>query len=163
MRYFARSWPLWLLLPLACEPAPDVEPLVCRIAEPATLTVGLGDLGTGFVEIEDGDDVPVVLGPQGLHMIVVSVRLDQFEMPSLGDQTKVSIAIRQDGELVGGLAGDLPPTTVAGESVEFLGLRAEFVVAEIEPFVGKRADIVVTVLDGCGRDIRVSRSLRLAL
>jgi hypothetical protein len=52
--------------PYTCEEAP-------RSGEPFDLRVGLKS-DDGFHEIADGDEAPVVLGPQGLYMLQLDVR-----------------------------------------------------------------------------------------
>lgn len=153
-----------LVVAVACEPAPDVEPMVCRTTAPVEAELGGGDLGTGFVDIENGGALTIVLGPQGLHMVVVSLRLQNFELPSAGGgRIPLSVAVRLGDEVVGGTWGDFVPSDVRDTEVEFLGLRAVFTVSEIEPLVGQSAEVVATLRDGCGRNVRIARSLKLVL
>lgn len=144
----------------ACEPAEDVEPFACESPDPGLLEVGIGNLSTGFVAIEDGDEVQVVLGPQGLHMIVVSARIQGYEAPPYGERARVTAATRLDGTVIGGTVDFLTPNEAAADQVEFVGLRSVFT-AETEVFVGRQADVVVTVRDGCSRDVRASRRVTL--
>ena len=163
-----RAAPLVLVAVLAslaaCVPAADVEPLVCVHPEAAVAELGAGDLETGFLPVEDGSDLQIVLGPQGLHMVVVSVRLQGFEMPPIGqDSSPIEVAIRHEGGVVGGALEELAPTVVDTELVEFVGLRAVFAIAEIKTLDGELADVAISIEDGCGRDVRVSRKLKLTL
>ena len=154
---------LALLVTLGCDPAADVEPQVCRIPMPAIGELGLGDKATGFIPVEPGDPVQVVLGPQGLHMVVLSVRLEGFELSSVGgERTRLQAAVRESGKVVAGAKDPaVKPAVVEGERVEFLGIRATFQADEVDPFNGRMADVSITVRDGCGRDIRASDQLRL--
>ncbi len=154
---------LMALSTAACVPAEDIEPMVCENVQAASPDFGIGNMETGFTAIDDGQDIHIVLGPQGLHMIVVSVRLNGFEMPSVGsDRSRVSVAIRHDGQLVGGTYARLAPSRIEGQDVEFLGLRAVFT-HEVKPLDGRIASVAIGVTDGCGRDVRVARTLRLSL
>lgn len=154
---------LALMAAFGCDPAEDVEPIVCKNALPAVGALGLGDKATGFIHVEAGDPVQVVLGPQGLHMVVLSVRLDDFELPSVGGvRTRVRAAVRENGKVVAGaVEAAAAPAVIEDERVEFLGIRATFQADEVDPFDGRMADISITVRDGCGRDIRAADQLRL--
>lgn len=157
---------LWLMLVVlvACEPPPDVEPLACRNQEPGEGEVGVGNRSTGFIPLVDGEDVEIVFGPQGMHMVVVSMRLQNLELPEAGGiQNRVAVAIRLNGELVGGTVGELRPSAIRGDTTEFLGMRAILTMAEIEPLDGREVEIAITVRDGCGRDIEAAMIVRLWL
>jgi len=146
----------------ACEPDPDVEPVVCTNPEPARAELGVGDEETGFQPLEDGDEFRIVLGPQGMHMLVVAVRLEHFELPTAASgQSPVRVAVRHGDQLIGGIQDTMTPSTISGDVVQFLGLRAVFTVAEIEPYIGEMATITVEIVDGCGRTIRATREVRL--
>ena len=83
-------------------------------------------------------------------------------MPPAGSQpTRVRVAIRQDDEFLGGTDEDLAPAVVEGEDVEFLGVRATMTVNEVEPYIGKTAELSATIRDGCGRDVRITRTYTL--
>lgn len=155
-----RLAPIVILLIAACEPAEDVEPFSCESPDPGLLEVGVGDLATGFVPINDGDPVQVLLGPQGLHMIVVSARIQGYEAPPYGERARVTAATRLDGEVIGGTVGFLLPEQAEPDRYDFVGLRSVFA-AEVEVFVGKQADVVITVQDACSRDVRASRRVTL--
>ena len=156
---------LLLLACPGCDPAADVEPTVCRNPTPATGSLGLGNKATGFIPVVAGDPVTVVLGPQGLHMVVLSVRLDDFELPSVGGvRTRVRAAVRDNGKVVAGAVENAAaPAVVDAMGVEFLGIRATFQADEVDPFDGRLADVSITVRDGCGRDVRAAGQLRLSV
>lgn len=159
-----RCFALLLVLLVACEPEPDVEPLPCRNAEPGVAELGAGDLASGFLEIADGDDIPVVFGPQGMHMITVSTRIVDMEPAQAGGiGNRVSMAIRWEGEVVGGTVNDMQPSEVIGDTSSFLGIRGIITEAEVEILDEQIAEVETIVRDGCGRELKASRNLRLIL
>ncbi len=148
---------------VACDPAPDVEPQVCRKPEAAVPELGVGNLATGFQSIEDGAGVTVALGPQGLHMVVLSMRLTGFELPTAGaKRTRVRASVRDQGKVIAG-ADDpsVQPSKIDGDQVEFVGIRAIFQADEVDPLDGVLADFHISVRDGCGREIEATRQLVL--
>ncbi len=152
------------VLATACNPPEDVEPLACRNEDPGTATLGKGDLNAGFITVEEGDPLAVLFGPQGMHMVVVSVQVENLETSSAGGLgNDVSIGMWQDGEIIGGTKGDLIPVEAAGGLSEFLGLRAVITVAEVETVGNQDAYIEATVVDGCGRELTTGKDLWLAL
>ncbi len=153
---------LALLAALALAACDSTEELECLNPEPGVAEVGAGDLTTGFIELDDGDDVSVVLGPQGLHMIVVSARAREFEMPSQA-VIHVEVGIRAGGEIVGGTVANVEPSSFIDGAVELLGLRAVFIVEEVRPLDGQLADVELVVVDGCGRRLESTRRVRLAM
>lgn len=146
-----------------CDPAADVEPEICRKPEPAKARLGVGDKSTGFIPVSDGDGATVVLGPQGLHMVVLSVRLEGFELPSVGgSRSRIQAAVREDGVVVAGAVEPATqPSSIQADNVEFLGIRATFQADDVDVFNGVLADVSVQVRDGCGREIRTSNKLKL--
>ena len=151
-----------LLAALALTACDSTEDLECLNPDPGIAEVGAGDLTTGFIELADGDDISVVLGPQGLHMIVVSGRVSDFEMPTRAP-IHVEIGIRADGAIVGGTVSDLEPSGSTGGAVELLGLRAVFTVEEVRPLDGRLAQVELVVVDGCGRRVESTRTVRLTM
>ncbi len=150
-----------LLILAGCGPEPDVEPLPCRNAEPGSAELGAGNLETGFVTVADGSEFSIVLGPQGQHMVTVSVRVRDLEMPSsVADRLRTAVAIRKDGALVGGTVSEVAPVMMQ-ESANFLGLRAIITADEIAPLTTGAAQLETTVTDGCGREISASLNSRL--
>lgn len=154
--------PLLCALLLACEPAADVEPMACEKPEPASVNIGTGDKVTGFKALPEGSDIRVSLGPQGLHMIVVAVVLDDFETPKLGaQQSAPHVVVRHEGQVVAGSIDNVKATTQGEGEVVFLGIRTQFDFDEVDTLFGSLAEVAVTVRDGCGRDIRATRTFRL--
>jgi hypothetical protein len=139
------------------------DPEACLDPEPGRAELGLGDQITGYAPMSEGDEVAVVLGPQGLHMIVVSVRLESLE-PTRGDQPyRVTVAIERAGEVIGGAIDLIAPSVEEADRVEFLGLRAVFTIAEVRPLDGAEVELTATVTDGCGRLIEARRNVLLRL
>jgi hypothetical protein len=156
-----------LLLGLAgpgCEPEPDVEPLPCRNPEPGIADLGEGDLASGFLDLIDGEDLAVAFGPQGMHMVHVSSRVLGLEPAQAGGiGNRVSVAIRFEGEVVGGTVADMQPSEVQGDVSDFLGVRAIITAAEVDLLDQQVTDVQVIVRDGCGRELVAERPLRLVL
>ena len=156
-----------LLIGLAgpgCEPEPDVEPLPCRNPDPGVAELGEGDLASGFLELVDGEDLSVVFGPQGMHMVHVSSRVVGLEPAQAGGiGNMVSVAIRYEGEVVGGVVADMKPSAVQGDVSDFLGVRAIITAAEVDLLDQQVADVEIIVRDGCGRELVAERPLRLVL
>ncbi len=153
-----------LALTTGCEPPPDVEPLPCRNPEPGVAELGVGDLSTGFLQVVEGDDIPVVFGPQGMHMVVVSSRVLNMEPAQAGGiGNRVSVALRHDGVVVGGTVNDMQPSADTPAGTDFLGIRAVITHAEVEDLDQVVADVEVVVRDGCGRELVAERELRFVL
>ncbi len=153
-----------LLAAGGCEPPPDVEPQVCGAGPPPQAQLGLGDEDTGFVPLRRGDDAPIVLGPQGLHMIVLALRVAPWDpRASAEGATKLKVAIEHEGEVVGGVVDRLAPSKVEGDRADFLGIRAVFTVAEVLPLGGETALIEASVEDACGHAISAKEEVRLTI
>jgi len=149
----------------ACYPAPDVEPFVCRNPQPADATLGTGDKVKGFKPLNDGDDLMVALGPQGLYMITPSLKLKHFEMPVIGtSNTRVSVTVRRQGTLLGGIEVSTPPDKLdEPDTIAFLGVQMPFTTEETSAYLGSpmMTDVAMSLVDGCGRRITSTRSVRL--
>lgn len=145
---------------LACQ---SVDTTGCRNPEPGWVEVGVGDLGSGFVAVTDGREIEVALGPQGLHMIMVSARAWSFESSWASATCRVTVAIVHEGTLVGGNVADVAPADTRSDPVEFLGLRAPFTVQEVRPLDGELVEVVVTAKDDCDRNVEGSRTFRLKI
>lgn len=147
-----------------CEPEPDVEPLPCRNPEPGVADLGEGNLATGFLDLDDGQDLGVVFGPQGMHMVIVSARVAGMEPAQAGGiGNRVTVGIRHEGVVVGGTVADMQPSAEDAEFTDFLGIRAIITAAEVEELDQVEADVEIIVRDGCGRELVVERALRLVL
>lgn len=129
----------------------------CPVPAAGAVEVGVGDLDTGFIEVGDGDDVQVVLGPQGLHMIVVAARLADDGALADGEAARVSVGIRHGEQIVGGTVQDVPVADGA-----LLGLRAVFTVAEVAPLAGELVRVEIEVDHGCGASAG-HRAMRLVM
>ncbi len=149
---------------LGCNPPADVEPLACRNPEAGRASLGAGDLEIGFVPLAEGDAVALEFGPQGMHMVVLSVRVEDLETASVaGLGNEVSLGLYEDGALVGGTVGDLTPVEAADGAAEFLGMRAIITAAEVEDVGDRMAWVEATVVDGCGRELVAGLDLWLSL
>ena len=146
-----------------CEPPPDVEPLACRNAEAGTAELGIGNKVTGFVPLEDGSDIAMILGPQGQHMITTRGRVHNLELPSGagGSAFRVAVTAAVDDKVVAGTAGQFGPATAPGNAVEFLGMWTILIGDSIRELDGRMSVFTLTVTDGCGRDVTTTKNLRL--
>jgi hypothetical protein len=146
----------------ACEPMPDVEPSACHNLEPAVAEIGTGDENTGFKPTVDGDDALVTLGPQGLHMILISVKLTDFETPSAGaGQSRLWLSVRNQETLLGAIPATERPIALDDKNVAFLGLRPVMTLDNVSEYFGKLSEVEVTIRDGCDRLIHAKRIVRL--
>jgi len=146
----------------ACVPAPDIEPSACKNPKPALAELGTGDLNTGFKPLADGDDALVTLGPQGLHMILVSVKLTGFEAPAAGSgRSQLWLSVRNQDTFLGAIPAQEKPVAVDGQSVAFLGLRPVMTLDNVSDYFGKLSEVEVTIRDGCDRLIHAKRTVRL--
>jgi hypothetical protein len=136
-------------------------PPECANPIPGRAEIGFGDLDTGYHAAAEGSDAQVVLGPQGLHMVVVSIRVQGFEAPPAGEASHVTVAIEHGGQVVGGAIGDLSSTPGADDASDFLGVRTVFNVADVRALEGEMVELVATVTDGCARPIEATRTVRL--
>ena len=152
------------LLATGCNPPSDIEPLACRNEDPGVAALGMGDLDKGFTPVEEGDTLPLVFGPQGMHMVVLSVQVDNLEASAVsGLGNEVAIGLYQDDEVVGGTKGDMVPVAGSEDVAEFLGIRAIITAAEVEEFGNQVAYVEATVVDGCGRELTDGMVLWLQL
>ena len=141
---------------------PDEEPSACHNAEPAIAEIGTGDENTGFKPMADGDNALVTLGPQGLHMILVSVKLTDFETPSAGSgQSKLWLSVRNQETMLGAIPATERPIKLDDRNVVFLGLRPVMTLDNVSDYFGKMSEVEVTIRDGCDRLIHAKRTVRL--
>ena len=149
-------------LAVACVPAADIEPAACRNPKPAIAELGTGDLNTGFKPLADGADALVTLGPQGLHMILVSVKLTGFETPAAGSgRSQLWLSVRNQETFLGAIPATEKPVTIDGQTVAFLGLRPVMTLDNVSDYFGKLSEVEVTIRDGCDRMIHAKRTVRL--
>ncbi len=124
--------------------------------------VGSGNLGSGFQELTDGDDLLVSFGPQGQHMVTISLQVWGMEEPLAGGfGSDLSVAMLDDGEIFGGTVVTMVPSVEEEDYVEFLGLRSIITAAEIGVMTDRPIEIVGVVVDGCGRELESSVELVL--
>lgn len=145
-----------------CVPAPDIEPSACRNPLPAVAELGTGDLNTGFMPLADGADALVTLGPQGLHMILVSVKLTGFETaPAGGGRSQLWLSVRNQDTFLGAIPATERPVVLDAKTVAFLGLRPAMTLDNVSAYFGKLSEVEVTIRDGCDRLIHAKRMVRL--
>lgn len=146
-------------LTAACMPPVDEEPLACLNPEPGTIEMGAGDLKTGWSAVADGDEIRIVFGPQGNHMIVVALAVTDMELPQSGLASLVTVSLERDQVVVGGTVGLLEPTDVDGDRLEWLGIRAAITDADVSHLIDETITVVGSVEDGCGRELTVATDL----
>ncbi len=135
----------------------------CPAERAASAEIGLGDLATGFSPMSDGTEVPIVLGPQGLNMIVVSVRAVDLA-PSADGAHPLAVGVYHGGEVVAGAIGTLEPVPAEdGSAADFLGLRVVFTLSEVRPLDGQPAEVQATITDGCSQPVLATRTVTLTL
>ena len=123
----------------------------------ASLVLGAGTQQTGYVEIEDGDDMMGTLGPQGLYMVTPSIRAQQMYPGVEGrvrhdDDPMIMIEARIGGETVGGSARTRMGLTIADDGLERLGVWVPFD-GDLTLYVNKMVLLRATVTDACDRSV----------
>ena len=138
-----------------CGCGGDGEVVDCTFDEAPSVVVGGGTTQTGFLDLNDGADMTIVLGPQGLYMVTPSVRA--FGMyPGVSGRTgnsndpEILIELLDGSTVIGGSArANLGLTgTVAGD--ERLGIFTPFT-EELSTYLGQTVTIRGEVTDACGR------------
>ncbi len=154
-----------LLLILAisgCTPNADVEPTSCHNDQPGSMEIGGGDMATGYKALKDGDNALVTLGPQGLHMILVSVKLKNFEAPQVGSGTsKLWLSVYHGDKLLGATPVTEKPVQLGDTTVVFLGLRPTITADDAKAYFGDLSTVEVSIRDGCDRVVQAKRVVRL--
>lgn len=163
-----RSTPAWVLmlalLPAvaACDPSGDLEPPRCQGSEPPILELGTGDVATGFRPLADGALIHAVMGPQGLHMLFVSLRVDGYARSRVpGVDMRLEASASHDGEVVAGALPGARPAHLM-DRVEYLGIRVQFDKdTAAEKLAERLVDVHVAVGDGCERRLKINRKWRV--
>jgi len=146
----------------ACVPDADIEPTACQNEQPGTMEVGGGDMATGFKVLHDGDNALVTLGPQGLHMILVSVKLQNYEAPQVGaGRTVLWLSLYHGDKLLGATPVTQEPTVQPDGTMVFLGLRPTITADDAKAYFDKLATVEVSLRDGCDRMVTGKRVVKL--
>jgi len=138
-----------------CVGGGDDEMVTCNFSGPATALVGGGTSQTGFVNLSDGADMTVVLGPQGLYMVTPSIRVQNMYPGKAGrtgnsNDPEVVVELYLGGELIGGSARENIGLRQSVDGDEALGIFAPFT-AELTDYLGRTVTVKGTVEDACGR------------
>ncbi len=136
----------------------DSEPINCNFTGAASAVVGGGTDSTGFLNLNDGDEMTVSLGPQGAWMVTPSIRVQNMWPGKSGrtgnsNDPEVVTELYLDGNLVGGSAREyLGLTPAVGGGAEALGMFSPFVrELELVDYLGRTVRIRGVVEDACGR------------
>lgn len=139
-------------------PDAAVEAVDCDLGgEPAVVIAGGGTLQTGFLELPDGAEMEVTLGPQGLYMVTPAIRTRGIypgHSGSVGSATDpmVGIAIYQGGAQIGGSAEGRFGLTPSAGGNELLQIFSPFSV-DLAQYDGQAVMIEATVSDVCGNAV----------
>ena len=133
----------------------DDEPVDCNFSGPASAQVGGGTSQTGVVNMSDGADMIVVLGPQGLYMVTPSIQVQNMYPGQAGrtghsNDPEVLVELYMDGALVGGSARENLGLRQTAGGAEALGIFAPFTI-DLGDYLGKTVTVRGTVKDACGR------------
>lgn len=124
----------------------------CNFSGAPTALLGGGTSQTGFVNLSDGDEMTVTLGPQGLYMVTPSVRVQNMDTGQSGQRTscepEVLIEIIKDGSVIGGSAREHIGLTKTANGGEALGVFTPFT-AETD-YLGMVVTLRAQVSDACG-------------
>ena len=121
----------------------------------ASAQVGGGSDSVGFVALQSGDPMTVVLGPQGLYMVTPSVRIQNMSPGKAGrvgnsDDPRVAFSLYQGTTNIGGSAREYLGLTQTADGAEVLGVFTPFTV-DISTYINQTITVKVEVDDACGR------------
>jgi len=134
----------------------DDDVVNCSFSGPASATVGGGSQQVGFVNMSPGDDMVVVLGPQGLYMVTPSVRVNEMWPGKAGrtgnsNDPEILVELYMGGSLIGGSARENLGLRVTAAGAEALGIFAPFT-AELNTYLNQTITVRAEVSDACGRE-----------
>ena len=140
--------------------SPDAGPaemVDCTAGETASLLLGGGTAQTGFVNLDDGDEMTGVLGPQGLYMVTPSVRSRGVYPGSAGrvgngNDPLILIEVFRGSDLVGGSAHEHMGMTPTPDGFERLGIFVPFE-GNLSDYVGSLVTLRATLTDACDREL----------
>ncbi len=140
--------------PVGPGPGADATAIDCQFSESASVTVGGGTEQAGFVEMTDGGEMTMVLGPQGLYMVTPSIRASGFYPGTAGraghpDDPQILIEIFLSGSLVGGSAEEHLGLTQTTAGDERLGIFTPFT-GDVGQYVEQMVTLRASVSDACG-------------
>ncbi len=138
----------------------DASTVDCQFSEAVSVTLGGGTQQAGFVDMVDGGEMTVVLGPQGLYMVTPSVRTQGFYTGAAGraghpDDPEILIEIFLSGSLIGGSASEHLGLTQTAAGDERLGIFTPFAddpdtaADDFDQYVGQTVMLRATVSDAC--------------
>ncbi len=125
------------------------------ISEPASLEIGGGSDATRFVELEDGDELPVALGPAGGMVLFLSLRARGIHPGKQGPAEQryaplSRIELFFEGQSVG-LGGGRAVLTDADQGAEWLRTAVLFYSEELWPeILGQTLTVRAEINDECG-------------
>ena len=130
------------------------EAVDCTFTEAASVVLGGGTTQTGFLALNDGDDMTVVLGPQGLWMVTPSVRARGM-YPGVagrrdGNDPLIEIKAYLNDVEIGSSAREHLGLTQTANGDEGLGIFMPFTALQVE-YLGMSVLLRGTVSDACAR------------
>lgn len=134
---------------------PDAMPIDCDLGgQAARVVAGGGTLQTGFLELPDGTDMEVTLGPQGLYMVTPAIRTEGIypgKSGSVGspNDPEVKIEIFRGGAQIGGSAAGRIGLTPSANGAVLLQIFSPFT-SDLGDYDGQLVEIRATVSDACG-------------
>ena len=133
----------------------DDEMVTCDFNGPAWALGGGGTQQTGFVNLSDGAEMTVTLGPQGLNMVTPSIRVQNMYPGKAGrtgnpNDPTVLVELFINGQAVGGSARENLGLRVSADGADALGIFAPFTI-DLDEYLGKMVTVRGTVEDACGR------------
>jgi len=136
------------------------EPVDCTPGGTPSAQVGGGSQGTGFIALQSGDPMTVVLGPQGLYMVTPSVRVQNMypgQAGRTGDGADpiIEFTLELAGDTIGGSAREHMGLTVTADGGERLGVFTPFT-PDISNYIDQTITVRVDVEDACGRTASAS-------
>lgn len=140
------------LVSIACTGGP--AGVDCDQSGSPSAQVGGGSDSVGFVALQSGDPMTVVLGPQGLYMVTPSVRVQNMAGGQAGrvgdsDDPRVEFQLYQGSTNIGGSAREYLGLTSTADGSEVLGVFTPFTV-DISTYINQTITVKVDVVDACG-------------
>ena len=133
----------------------DAAVLDCQFSVAPSVTLGGGSEQTGFVDMADGGEMSIVLGPQGLYMVTPSIRTLGLYPGTAGrvghaDDPQILIEIISSSIVVGGSAEENLGLTQTASGSERLGIFTPFA-ENAAQYVDQSVTLRATVSDACGK------------